>query len=325
MIPVSVILPTYNRLDRLRAVICALEAQDYPTIAFEVIVISDGSTDGTAEYLQELRTTLQLQVITQGNQGAAAARNCGLQTAQGELILFLDDDVVPTSTLIMEHVTTHAREDGDCVVLGPMLTPGAYRMSAWVQWEQAMLTKQYDEMLSGAWQPTARQFYTGNASVARRHLFQAGGFDTSFRRAEDVELAYRLADLGLCFIFNPNAVGYHYAERTFQSWLATPYEYGHNDVTFAQQRGQSWLLETAAAEFHRRHHFIRLLTRLCLSRSVVNQFVLQGLRLVATITAHGRFGQAAHYAYSGIFNLRYYQGMADALGGRQPLLTLFYR
>ena len=59
-----------------------------------------------------------------------------------------------------------------------------------------MLAKQYEAMDRGVYGATARQFYTGNASVARRHVIAAGGFDTSFRRAEDVELAYRLADRG---------------------------------------------------------------------------------------------------------------------------------
>ena len=80
------------------------------------------------------------------------------------------------------------------VVMGPMLTPNDFAMPAWVAWEQAMLMKQYDDMNAGNWQPTARQFYTGNTSLARQHLIQTGGFDTSFRRGEDVELAYRLAD-----------------------------------------------------------------------------------------------------------------------------------
>jgi len=65
-------------------------------------------------------------------------------------------------------------------------------MVPWVRWEQEMLMKQYKALLRKDWPATARQFYTGNASVRRSHIVAAGGFDEGFRRAEDVELAYRL-------------------------------------------------------------------------------------------------------------------------------------
>ncbi|MCA9971067.1 MAG: glycosyltransferase family 2 protein, partial [Anaerolineales bacterium] len=261
---VTVILPTYNRLPRLRQVIAALETQqDAPP--FEVVVVSDGSTDGTNEYLHALHTPLRLTAVTQPNRGVAATRNHGLLIATGELVLFVDDDVVPGPRLIAEHVAWHQIHGKDVVVMGPMLSPPDFAMHPWVQWEQAMLAKQYADMQAGRWQPTARQFYTGNTSLRRQHLQEAGGFDASFRRAEDVELAYRLADRGLRFLFNPDAVGYHYAERSFASWIAIPYAYGRNDVIFHRDKGQRWLLPTIAYEFrHSRHALIRQLTRLCL-------------------------------------------------------------
>ena len=67
-----------------------------------------------------------------------------------------------------------------------------------------------------------------NTSLGSHHIL--GGFDASFRRAEDVELAYRLAKQGLRFLFNPKAIGYHVAERSFNSWIAIPYAYGRNYV-----------------------------------------------------------------------------------------------
>jgi GT2 family glycosyltransferase len=237
-------------------------------------------------------------------------------------VLFIDDDIMPTTTLIAEHIHTHNAAGVDNVVLGPMLTPTDFTLAPWVHWEQAMLLKQYAEMTTGQWQPTARQFYTGNASIARHHLLAVGGFDHQFRRAEDVELAYRLADRGLTFVFNPNAIGYHYAERSFASWLRTPYEYGRNDVTFAHMHGQSWLLQATAREFHTRHWMVRALAFDCLSRDTVAQGAIQGLRALASLAAHCGLERIATHAYSGIFNLQYYQGMADALGGREPFLQL---
>ena len=322
---VTVILPTYNRLQRLQKVLAGLAAQTYPNL--DVIVVSDGSTDGTDAYLQKpsflQKPGFSARALFQPNQGVAATRNHGLQEAAGELVLFIDDDVVPAPQLIAEHVKWHEANGADVVVMGPMLTPPDFAMKPWVQWEQAMLTKQYDDMAAGRWQPTARQFYTGNTSLRRQHLLDAGGFDANFRRAEDVELAYRLADRGLRFLFNAEAVGYHYAERSFASWLAIPYVYGRNDVIFTRDKGQTWLLSTIAYEFrHSRHPLIQRLARLCLDRPRLSQFVIATSKQIALLGHTLRLPQIPRFAYSAIFNLRHYQGISDELGGKQAFFEL---
>ncbi|MEI2611523.1 MAG: glycosyltransferase [Candidatus Promineifilaceae bacterium] len=264
-----------------------------------------------------------LHPLFQPNQGVAATRNHGLREATGELVLFIDDDVVPTPTLIAEHVAWHEQHGPDVIVMGPMLTPADFAMKPWVQWEQAMLMKQYDDMAAGRWQPTARQFYTGNTSLRRAHLETVGGFDPAFRRAEDVELAYRLADRGLRFLFNPNAIGYHFAERSFPSWLATPYAYGRNDVIFTRDKGQRWLLPTIAYEFRTsRHPLIRALTRLCLDRPRISQVVMGVSRFAAAIGHRLNIRQLPRLGYSVIFNLRHYQGISDELRGREQFFAL---
>lgn len=317
MLQLSVIVPTYNRLYRLKQVLTALEHQSYPHGLFEVVVVSDGSTDGTNEYLGSYRGPLNLVVTIQENSGPAATRNLGIQRASGRLILFLDDDVVPTPQLIAEHIATHNASQEPLVVLGPMLTPSNFRMKPWVQWEQAMLVKQYQAMEQGTWEPTARQFYTGNTSLERRLLNATGGFDERFRRAEDVELAYRLVNEGVRFVFNGRAIGYHYAERSFRSWSETPYAYGRNDIIFTREKQQTWLLPAIKHEFReRRNPLIKLLVRLCLDRTTLSQGIMQALKHTATLSHHLGRQRLAQVAYSGIFNLRYYQGMADELGGR---------
>jgi len=318
----TIIMPTYNRLAQLQKVLSGLERQNHPLSDFEVVIVSDGSTDGTNEFLHTYVAPLLLRPFVQSNQGAAAARNLAIQMARGELVIFLDDDVVPEPQFVAEHVSAHQRATGDIVVLGPMLTPPDFALKPWVRWEQAMLYKQYGDIAAGRWQPTARQFYTGNASLARRHLLAVGGFDITFRRAEDVELAYRLAERGLTFLFNPKAVGYHYAERSFTSWLQTPYLYGRNDVIFARDRRQQWLLATIMAEFHQRHTFIKALTQLCLSRQTLSTIFVQALRRAAALSNFSGLNSIANRAYSGIFNLCYYQGMADELNGRQAFFQL---
>jgi GT2 family glycosyltransferase len=321
MLRLSVIIPTYNRLARLKRVLKYLELQSYPLDQFEVIVVSDGSSDGTEDYLRILKTPLCIRLVSQPNKGVAAARNNGVRNATGDLILFLDDDVVPSPQLIAEHLRLHAEHTGNLIVLGPMLTPDGFAMSPWVRWEQAMLVKQYQAMLAGDYQPTARQFYTGNTSLARTHLMTAGGFDENFRRAEDVELAYRLAQHGLHFVFNSNAIGYHYAERSFRSWIEIPYLYGRNDVIFTREKQQDWLLPVVINEFHTRNQLVKILVRLCLDHDTLSKGTVDWLRSIAFLGDYLGAERLVQIAHSGIFNLRYYQGIAHELGGRNKFFA----
>ncbi len=316
MIQVSVVIPTFNRIKQLKNVLIALEKQTFPLQDFEVVVVSDGSKDGTNEFLEGMETPLNLVPILQSNQGVATARNQGIVNSQGEIVLFIDDDVVPTAQLIMEHLQVHNGTEDDVVVIGPMLSPPDFQLSPWTQWEQAMLNKQYDALIAGHLESSARQFYTGNASVARHLLVSSGGFDTAFRRAEDVELAYRLAEKGVRFLFNENAIGYHYVERSFESWMKTPYLYGRNDVIFTVQKGQSWLLPTVFREFEGRHIFIRGLNWVCLGRPLLNRLCVAGLKTVSEVGCMVGLTFLSRFAYSAIFNLLYYQGIADELNGR---------
>ena len=316
---VSVVIPTYNRVSQLGRTLGALAAQDGTGGPVEVVVVSDGSTDGTDEYLASADVPLPVVGITQHNAGPAAARNRGVERATGELVLFIDDDVVPAPDLVAAHVRRHEAAGDDVVVIGPMRTPGEHDISPWVRWEQDMLYKQYDAMERGDWEPTARQFYTGNASILRRHLDAAGGFDTEFRRAEDVELAYRLADRGLRFVYAPDAVVLHYAERSFGAWLDVASSYGRNDVIFATDRGQPWLLDTIATEFHGRNGLIRALTRASVPRPRLRRAATSTLSLVARHAP----GKVARPALSAVYNLAYYSGMADQLGSAEALLARF--
>ena len=293
--------------------IAALEQQAYPSDAYEVIVISDGSTDGTDAYLEALSSTMRLRWFPQANRGPAAARNAGVQKASGEFIVFIDDDLVPAPQLLGEHARSHHEAGHDVVVLGPLLTPEGFEMTPWVRWEQEMLMKGYRALLRGDWPASARQFYTGNASLRRSHILAAGGFDEGLRRAEDVELAYRLANKGLGFVFNIQAAGMHFAERSFRAWLDAAYAYGRNDVIFARDRNQKWLLSAVRQEFQDRHFLIRSLVRVCRGRSRLTSIASSALKLAADAATILRASDTERFAYSGLFNLQYYNGLFSEL------------
>ena len=177
--------------------ISALEQQAYPLDAFEVIVISDGSTDGTDAYL-EAPLPDAATVVYAGQSGSRCRSQLGIKKAGGEFIVFIDDDLVP-SLNCWRNTRARTMRQTKMLWCSGRAYPKGFEMAPWVRWEQEMLMKQYQAMLRGDWPATARQFYTGNASLRRSHLLAAGGFDEGFRRAEDVELAYRLADKGLGF------------------------------------------------------------------------------------------------------------------------------
>jgi GT2 family glycosyltransferase len=252
---VSVVIPTFNREERLHRVLSALarQAED----GFEVVVVSDGSTDGTDEYLRSSQAPLAVVAERQANAGPAAARNRGVQLASRELLIFVDDDVVPTPQLVGAHVAAHARLGDRAVVIGPMLNPPDHDMTMWIRYEQAMLAKQYDAMERGDWSATSRQFYTGNASILKKHLVSAGGFDTELRRAEDIELALRLDSMGLEFTYVPEAIGLHYAERSFESWREIARAYGRSDVSFASAPGREELLRFVMVQSRRRNVLVK--------------------------------------------------------------------
>ena len=288
---ISVVIPTYNRVEQLRGALVGLAGQTGLAEPPEVVVVSDGSSDGTDEFLRSPQCPLPVVAVRQDNAGPAAARNRGIQEATGELVVFIDDDVVPAPDLLAAHLRHHeASGNDDTVVIGPMITPADEVLSPWVRWEQDMLYKQYAAMERGDWEATARQFYTANASIARRHLVDAGGFDEAFRRAEDVELAYRLADRGLHFTFAKDAIVDHHAERSFASWLDIARTYGRNDVIFGRDLDQRWLLDSIATEFHGRHRLVRALTRTCATRPRLRRVA------IGTLKGTARAASALHLA-----------------------------
>ena len=312
---VSIVIPTYNRLARLRRVLAALDRQTCARSDFEVVVVSDGSSDGTDEYLAAPDTALRLVVGTQANGGPAVARNHGIELASAALVLFVDDDIVAAPDLVERHLERHRVAGDDLVVVGPMLSPTDSRLNPWVQWEQAMLYKQYDAMDRGEYTATFRQFYTGNASVPKNRLVEAGGFDPRFRRAEDVELAYRLHQRGVPFLYDRTAIGYHYAERPFDAWLRNAGDYGANDVIFAREKGRDADLSIMSAEFHGRHPLVRVTSRVGVARPAIGRLLTVPLRLAAQAVHRFGFDRASQLPLSVLYNMAYYQGVAAELGG----------
>lgn len=312
----SVIIPTYRRRASLERVLAGLAVQRWPRDRLEVIVVSDGSDDGSVQMARAFALPFPLQALEQANQGPASARNRGVEAARHPYVLFLDDDVVPCPLLVAEHAAGHG-EARNRVVIGTMVEPPV-RLQPWVRWESRMLAEQYRAMVAGEFRPTAWQFYTGNASVLARNVRRAGGFDPTWKRAEDVELGFRLEEMGCEFVFNPSAEGLHFATRSYHSWLNAAHQYGRNDVLFGKAH------ERAAGEFGNRHPLTRALVRWGLRhRGAAGR--LTGLAGPA-IRAVDRAGlrPVAGQMCGAVFNLAYWLGVCEAMGSASAARELVH-
>jgi len=307
---ITVVIPTYQRRDRLARVLDGLSRQTHTD--FDVVIVDDGSTDGTAQSVQKVRLPFQVQLISQANAGPAAARNAGVAAARGELVLFLDDDVLPSPELVAEHLQAQAREPR-CAVMGPLGSLPRYSQP-WVAWEQAMLEDQYAAMGRGEWEATFRQFWTGNASVAREEILAAGGFDPAFRRAEDVELGARLARRGVRFRFHPAARTEHAAERTLDSWCAMHLAYGRLERRIFAHLGEAHALSTLQGNWARLHPATRSLVRACLRSESVSAAAIAGLRAILQASRLAPSNRLARRACSALANILYWSGAREAMG-----------
>ena len=237
----SVVIASRNRRDRLRQVLMALAQQTYPLECFEAVVVIDGSTDGSAEMVRQLALPYRVKVLEQTNRGLAATRNRGAREATHDLVVFLDDDIFPEPGFLAEHARAHDERSGH-VALGyypPFLSERsfwAYAVRAW--WEDHFRRK-----AEPAHQWTYIDYADGNCSMSRAVLFDAGGYDESFRgRRQDWELGIRLLERGVRFAYHPLARGSHHLDTSFATAIRQARQEAKDDVLLARKhprvRGQ---------------------------------------------------------------------------------------
>ena len=234
---VSVAIPTHNRLDVLPEVLAALDGQrEAPD--FEVLVIDDGSTDGTAAYLAGRAAARPLRWFGQDHRGPAAARNRAVREARGERIAFLGDDTVPAPDWLAAHVAGHARRGFDprLAVLGYTGWHPRLRRTPFLDYlnERGL---QFGYGLIG--DPEAvpfNFFYTSNLSLARARLVEEP-FDESFPYPawEDIEAAWRLTRRGLRIVYEPAATVAHDHPTGFDRFAARQEKAGYCAVVFRQR------------------------------------------------------------------------------------------
>ena len=206
----SVVIPTHNNGWILRRTVDALKQQDAPPEWFEVVVVDDGSTDGSTDGIESAGAPA-VRVIRQKNRGRSATRNRGAAEARGRVLLFLDADVWATRGLVAAHLGHHDGR-GNVGVQGPsppapesLTTLFMRACHVWPDW-----TVRKREGLSPF------HVITRNFSVEREAFMRVGGFDEGFTGYgwEDMELAFRLAKDGVRLRYEPGALAYHYHIQT---------------------------------------------------------------------------------------------------------------
>lgn len=193
---ISVGLCSRNRKETLKAVLLSLGNQSIHPSRYEVVVIDDGSTDGTGSMIEELDVPYRLTYGYQPHSALATARNHGLRLCRGKIVLYIDDDVLADPHLLEEHLRTHD-ENAHCVVNG------------WVNHvTQAIIPPKPKFTMADI---STSFFWTSNVSVRLQHLQDAGLFSEAFKEYgwEDQELGLRLMAIGLTRQTNYKAIGYH--------------------------------------------------------------------------------------------------------------------
>jgi len=238
---VSIIVPAFNAAATLGACLDALAAQVGLDERCEVIVVDDGSTDGTAELAR--RHPAAVRLIRQPHQGAAAARNRGAAAAEGEILLFTDADCRP-------------RPDWAAAMAGPLLDRGVAGVKGLFASDQASLVArfvqaEYEEKEAHMLARARVAFADTAAAGYRADVFHAaGGFRTDMRAVEDTELAFRLAAVGHVLVVAPDAIVYHahpegawaYARRKFRYGLWGPRAYLAHPRRLADDSRTPWTM-----------------------------------------------------------------------------------
>jgi GT2 family glycosyltransferase len=235
----TVIIPTYNRKPVLLRTLDALAAQTVR--GFQVILVDDGSTDGTPAALHDWHQAhsalpFGFRCLRQQNMKQGVARNHGLRHATTELVLFLGDDIIPDPDFIAEHLNGHRihNQAGDAAIIGltewDETTVRRTPFLDFVNYEGAQFG--YNQLRPGAEAPFTC-LYTSNLSLCREVLGQEP-FDPRFDVYgwEDCELGLRLCSQGLRILYHPAARAVHSHHMTLSSFLKRQTQVGEALHTF---------------------------------------------------------------------------------------------
>ena len=238
VLKLSVIVPTRNRREILLGrTLPAMLRQTMAPEEFEIIVVVDGSTDGTVQALRTSSTRHSLRIVEREAKGASAARNAGIRLAMGEIVLFLDDDIVCSDDLFQRHVEAHVGR-GPSVVFGWLgiapESPATVRRFAHEQWYADHF--EHIAKQNGQLKLPENDYLISNSSMPREVIERCGGFDETLTAKEDYELALRLWKAGRPFVYLPEARAWEYFQKPIQYVMRQDGEaFGGSDVLLSRK------------------------------------------------------------------------------------------
>lgn len=219
---VSVLVPFRDNAPHIERCIEAILAQDAPAVAYEVILIDNGSRDGSRA--RALRFD-GVRILEEAKPGAYAARNRGVAEARGEILLFTDADCAPDRSWMRHHLATIA-EPGVHVVLGPRRpareTTLLRLMMLYEETKASVIFDGTDQALYYG--------YTNNMAVRKRTLVDMGGFQEVLRGADSIFVRHLVAHNGEGAVrYHRDAVVTHLEMLTLRHWYAKQAVYGRSN------------------------------------------------------------------------------------------------
>jgi len=232
---ISVIIPTRDRRDILSKVLASYAGQDILPRSFEVIVVDDGSTDGTGKIVEEFRTSssFDLTCIRREAGGPARARNAGIEKARGALLLFSGDDMIASPQLIKEHLKGHDEWPGSAI-LGRIDWHPSLDVTPFMRYINTGFQFNFPRVKTERMNVSYTYFYASNVSLAKSIIDDVGPFDEDFTDAayEDTELGYRIWKRGIRTIYNEKALAYHYHPTDLATYIKRLLKTGRAAATF---------------------------------------------------------------------------------------------
>jgi len=222
LIELSVIIPTYNRKDALRECIFSLLNQDYPGEKYEIIIVDDGSSDGTAALIAALSQEYpNLQYLQRPHQGPAAARNVGIKYSHGAIIALTDNDCIPASDWVRNILEKHNLYK-DVLAIGGLTEVNSHNIKAAVSQSlsNGAMSAQINNRKEYIFFPTC------NVSFKEEYLKE--GFNELFPlpAGEDLEFFWRIFKAGNKFLYDGKIRVFHNCHPNFKSFLKQAYMYG---------------------------------------------------------------------------------------------------
>ncbi len=220
----SIVIPSYNRLEALLLCLESLSQQSLATNLFEIIIIDDGSDNDQQKLIETLFLKYKLEgyYYRQTNSGPAKARNKGIKMAKNEIILLIGDDMLVETDLLKNHYEFHlTNPESSQALLGRVVWSDKIILNDFMDWLERT-SFQFDfKSLTDNKLVDYKHFYTSNISLKKDFLINNGLFNESFPFAafEDTELGYRLIKKGLKLIYRSQALVYHHHEINFSDYL----------------------------------------------------------------------------------------------------------